>query len=123
MMATMTRTAVLMLVTVATLSATAMRADAQVRYVDRDGVAHWVQSETQVPAEYRAERPALPATGGGSGSGVCATGDPKKDAACNRAAWRDGMNKLCYGYGANTDNCREYRRVNAERNVRQMMRP
>ncbi len=26
---------------------------AQVRYVDKNGVAHWVQSEDQVPSEYQ----------------------------------------------------------------------
>lgn len=112
------RLSVLMLVTVATLSVSVAPAAAQVRYTDREGKSHWVQSETQVPEEYRAERPFLPGTGGGSGAGGCKSGD----AACNRAEWRAAMTKLCYVYGADTDDCREFRRVNSQRNVRDMMR-
>lgn len=37
--------------------------NAQVRYVDEDGVAHWVASEAAVPEQYRSQatRPPLPA--------------------------------------------------------------
>lgn len=41
--------------------ASAGTAVAQVRYVDKDGVAHWVQSAEQVPPEYRRQQqPPLP---------------------------------------------------------------
>src|SRR5260370_41099059 len=43
-------------------------ASAQVRYVDGQGVVHWVQSLDQVPPEYRGQgQPRLP-LGGGSAS-------------------------------------------------------
>lgn len=116
------RRLILSLVALATLFVTAGPASAQWKYLDREGRSHWVQTEGQVPAEYRAERPALPATGGGTGQ-ACKTGDPKADASCSRAEWRNAMTKLCYVYGADTDDCREYRRVNAQRGVREMMRP
>lgn len=118
----MTLSAVLMLVTLATISVRLSPAAAQVKYTDRAGKSHWVQSEAQVPEEYRAERPHLPGTGSGSEAGACNSGDPKRDASCNRAEWRSAMTKLCYVYGANTDDCREFRRMNAQRNVRDMMR-
>jgi hypothetical protein len=43
---------------------------AQIRYIDKDGVTHWVQHPDQVPPEYRekVEMPRLPSMGG-SGSG------------------------------------------------------
>jgi hypothetical protein len=43
------------------------QAEAQVRYVDGQGQAHWVQTESQVPEQYRqaATTPALPGVGHG----------------------------------------------------------
>lgn len=42
---------------------------AQLRYVDRHGVVHWVQTRQQIPPEYRdkAEEPALPHIDAGTG--------------------------------------------------------
>ena len=44
------------------LLAVAAPAPAQLRYVDSQGVVHWVQSQNQIPPEYRekAEQPKLP---------------------------------------------------------------
>jgi hypothetical protein len=49
------------------LTALAAPGDAQVRYLDASGGVHWVQSEAQVPAQYRsrpgARQPASPPAG------------------------------------------------------------
>lgn len=51
----------------ATLWGLTLPADAQMKYVDRDGKSHWVQTEDQIPSEYRssASRPRLPGAGQG----------------------------------------------------------
>jgi len=54
---------------VAVLMLLSPRAEAHVRYIDKDGVAHWVQTPEQVPPEYRgkAEQPTLPEVDAGKG--------------------------------------------------------
>jgi hypothetical protein len=67
--------ALIALVTVAFVSAV----DAQYRYVDDRGIAHWVQSPNQIPPQYRekAEQPKLPQVDAFTGE------DPKTKARRN----------------------------------------
>lgn len=57
------------------LAVLASHAEAQFRYVDKDGVSHWVQTQDQVPPEYRGkiEQPKLPGTEVSKGGGPSAT--------------------------------------------------
>ena len=59
---------------------------AQVRYVDETGGVHWVQSESQVPVEYRGRAdsrlpsvPSMPSAGNRAATGDAKAESPRRD--------------------------------------------
>ncbi len=68
------------------LTVLAASVSAQVRYVDETGGVHWVQSESQVPVEYRGRAdsrlpsvPSMPQAGNHAATGGAKAESPRRD--------------------------------------------
>ncbi len=100
----------------AMLLATAGVADAQVRYVDAQGQAHWVQAPEQVPERYRSAATTIPSASQRS------QGAPWTEQ--QKAATRGLVDRYCTGpeskfiSGADLQSCYRYQQEEAARAAR-----